>query len=248
MGVRRWCRFGFEDGADLVQDEDLVGARREFSAILEQEDRAAARRPDARHRGHHRAQQDVIVRFRPSRSRSASRGRRNRQDGRRPATGGVPPRDRHQLTRQGVMVVGPTPASCASSATCRPRSARSRRRVDDRGAGRTALRERTREWSSAARACRLATLKATRGGRGAEPASVVARHHAAEGLVVPRAPAGRRRPTGRGLVASLRGRACVRAARAMVAQALAHRILRAVGVGQRVPYDPVQNAVAPASR
>ena len=93
-------------------------------------DRAAARGPDARHRGHHpaRAGRDRALRPVPVDLRAGRT--RHRQDGGRPAPGGVPavraPRAAHPSGSPGGRAR--TPASCATSATCCRRSARSTRR------------------------------------------------------------------------------------------------------------------------
>jgi DNA helicase IV len=114
MDVARRRRFGFQHGAlTALEDEDLATpAADTHSAILEAEierprtgpmrDIVATIQPD----------QDVIVR---SELPSACTGRRTSST---PIATGC--------TARGSSSSGPTPASCATSPTCCPRSARSR--------------------------------------------------------------------------------------------------------------------------
>ena len=146
-------------------------------------DRAAARRADARHRRHHpaRAGRDrplrpVAVDLRAGRSR-------HRQDGRRPAPGGVPavrpPRAADPPGRDGGRA--PTPASCATSATCCRRWARSTRRSRRSPSWPSrSLRERQREVVDPRRRARVRGHAQGRraDGRGAVEGAVVSRDHA----------------------------------------------------------------------
>ena len=158
---------------------------------------------------------------------------------------------REQLTRQGVLVVGPNASFLRYIRDVLPGARRGgREAVDDRGArDRHPAQEINAKWSvRGSEPADVATLKGD-----ARLAEVLARalwSHVTmptEGLVVPRGARRWRVATYEveELVRSLRSRG-VRygAARAMVPQALAHRILVRMELAGDSPDDRVQNAVA----
>ncbi len=178
-------------------------------------DRAAARRPHARHRRHHPAGagRDRALRADPLGLRAGRPG--DRQDGRRPAPGGVPPlrapRPAHPPGRAG----GRTERELPALHPRRPARARRDRRdaVHDRGAGLDRLDPRAR---AADPRVRLAgARRGQRRGRDAQGRRPAGRG-AAPGALVARADAdgGSRRPAGRAAVAGrgVRGRGARRLA------------------------------------
>jgi len=254
MGVARRRRFGFQHGAlTSFEDEDLTaaGPGEQYSAILEQEIERPRVGPMRDIVATIQPEQDVIVRSDLSRSVCVQGA---------PGTGKTAVglhraayllfAHREQLTRQGVLVVGPNasflryirdvlPALgevAATQSTIAELVERS-------------LRELNPKWAIRAdEPAEVATLKGD-----ARMAEVLARalwSHVrvpTEGLVVPRGSRRWRVATyeAEELVASLRARG-VRygAARAMVPQALAHRILVRMELAGDSPDDRVQNAVA----
>ncbi len=253
MGVRRRRRFGFQHGAlTSFEDEDLAGAAGpEFSAILEQEIERPRVGPMRDIVATIQPEQDVIVRSDLSQSICVQGA---------PGTGKTAVglhraayllfAHREQLTRQGVMVVGPNasflryirdvlPALGEVEATQSTIAELAERQ----------LRELNPKWAiRGEEPADVATLKGD-----ARLAEVLSRAlwsqvtMPTEGLVVPRGARRWRVATYEveELVTSLRGRG-VRygAARAMVPQALAHRILVRMELAGDSPDDRVQNAVA----
>ena len=247
MGVRRRRRFGFQHGAlTSFEDEDLVGAAR--PGVLGDPragDRAAARRPDARHRGHHpaRAGRDRAIRPLAVDLRPGSTG--NREDGRRPAPGGVPPlrapRAADPPGRHGRRTQRQLPA-------LHPRRAARARRgrgdaVDDRRAGGEAAARAEPQVVDPKRGARRGGDAQGRRpvGRGAQPGVVVARHHADRGARrAPRCPAlagGDLRGRGAGRFAARAGRAVRRGPRDGAAGARPPDP-GADGAGRRLPRRP----------
>ncbi len=253
MGVRRRRRFGFQHGSlTAYEDEDLgTGEVEEFSAILEAEIERPRTGPMRDIVATIQPEQDVIVRSDLARSVCVQGA---------PGTGKTAVglhraayllyAHREQLTRQGVLVVGPNASFLryirdvlpalgeidATQSTIGELVARTLRGINPR-------------WEvCGADSAAVATLKG-------DPrlAEVLRRalwsqvRAPAEGLVLPR---GARRwrvaaYEAEELVESLRARG-VRygAARAMVPQSLAHRILVKMELAGDSPDDRVQDAVA----
>ena len=132
---------GSSTGRLTAYEDERPGRRRarsEHSAILEAEIERPRVGPDARHRRHHPAR---AGRDRPRRPvpHDLRAGRaRHRQDRGRAAPRGVPALRAPRAARpaRACWWSGRTRASCATSATCCPRSARSTQADHDRGAGR----------------------------------------------------------------------------------------------------------------
>ena len=94
MGVDKRRRYGFQHGRlTAYEDEDLTrtGEDAEYSAILEAEIERPRVGPMRDIVATIQPEQDVIVRADVSRSIARARSTGHRQDGRRPAPGGVPP-------------------------------------------------------------------------------------------------------------------------------------------------------------
>jgi hypothetical protein len=253
MGVELRRRFGFQHGSlTSFEDEDLTaGADAAYSAILEQEIERPRVGPMRDIVATIQPEQDVIVRSDLSRSICVQGA---------PGTGKTAVglhraayllfAHREQLTRQGVLVVGPNASFLryirdvlpalgeveATQSTIAELAAR-------------ALREVNPKWSIRGdEPADVATLKGD-----ARLAEVLARalwSHVTlptEGLVVPRGARRWRVATYEveELIGSLRARG-VRygAARAMVPQALAHRVLVRMELAGDSPDDRVQSAVA----
>ncbi len=253
MGVELRRRFGFQHGSlTSFEDEDLTaGTGADYSAILEQEIERPRVGPMRDIVATIQPEQDVIVRSDLSQSICVQGA---------PGTGKTAVglhraayllfAHREQLTRQGVLVVGPNASFLryirdvlpalgevdATQSTIAELAAR-------------ALREVNPKWSiRGEEPAAVATLKGD-----ARLAQVLARalwSHVTmptEGLVVPRGARRWRVSTYEveELVRSLRARG-VRygAARAMVPQALAHRILVRMELAGDSPDDRVQDAVA----
>ena len=253
MGVELRRRFGFQHGSlTSFEDEDLTaGTGADYSAILEQEIERPRVGPMRDIVATIQPEQDVIVRSDLSQSICVQGA---------PGTGKTAVglhraayllfAHREQLTRQGVLVVGPNASFLryirdvlpalgevdATQSTIAELAAR-------------ALREVNAKWSiRGEEPAAVATLKGD-----ARLAEVLARalwSHVTmptEGLVVPRGARRWRVATYEveELVRSLRSRG-VRygAARAMVPQALAHRVLVRMELAGDSPDDRVQDAVA----
>ena len=255
MGVGLRRRYGFQHGRlTAYEDEDLAGRRAtEHSAILEAEIERPARGPDARHRRHHPARAGRHRARRPRPGRSACRA--PRAPARRPsactARRTSSTRTASSSPARACWSSGPTPASCATSATCCRRSARSTRRSPrSRSWSARTLRARNPRWAVRGDdAAAVATLKGD-----ARLAEVLRRalwaHVAAPdrgaGRAARRAALAGRGVRGRG---GRRGRCARRgvrygAARAMLPQSLAHRVLVQMELAGDSPDDRVQDAVA----
>ncbi len=253
MGVERRRRFGFQHGRlTSLEDEDLAHGRGEgYSAILEQEIERPRVGPMRDIVATIQPEQDEIVRSDLSRSLCVQGA---------PGTGKTAVglhraayllyAHREQLTRQGVLVVGPNASFLRYIRDVLPALGEVEATQSTIGelVERT-LRGLNPKWVIAAEEpAPVATLKGD-----ARMAEVLARalwSHVSlptEALVVPRGARRWRVATYEveELVASLRSRG-VRygAARAMVPQALAHRILVRMELAGDSPDDRAQNAVA----
>ena len=143
MGVELRRRFGFQHGEMTAYEDEALRLRRRRSSEHSRDprgrDRAAARRPDARHRRHHPARAGRHRPLRPRASRSACRARPAPA---RPRSGCTARRTCSTRTAtsspgRACWWSGRTRRSCATSATCCRRSARS-----------TRSRPRSRSWSA----------------------------------------------------------------------------------------------------
>ena len=255
MGVARRRRYGFQQGRlTAFEDEDLAAgpaAAEEHSAILEAEIERPRVGPMRDIVATIQPEQDVIVRSELSRSVCVQGA---------PGTGKTAVglhraayllyAHREQLTRQGVLVVGPNASFLRYIRDVLP------------ALGEIDAKQTTIEELAASTLVRLQPRSAI---RGTDPAGVAtlkgdARMAAVlvralwsqvvpptEGLVVPRGARRWRVPAYEveELVASLRSRG-VRygAARAMVPQSLAHRVLVKMELAGDSPDDRVQDAVA----
>jgi DNA helicase IV len=254
MHVDRRRRFGFQHGTlTSYEDEDLTagGATAAYSAILEQEIERPRVGPMRDIVATIQPEQDVIVRSDLSQSICVQGA---------PGTGKTAVglhraayllfAHREQLTRQGVLVVGPNASFLRYIRDVLPALGEVDAKQSTIGElAETTLREVNAKWSvRGSEPADAATLKGD-----ARLAEVLARalwSHVTmptEGLVVPRGARRWRVATYEveELVRSLRSRG-VRygAARAMVPQALAHRILVRMELAGDSPDDRVQNAVA----
>ncbi len=254
MGVDRRRRFGFQHGTlTSYEDEALTGSgpTAEFSAILEQEIERPRVGPMRDIVATIQPEQDVIVRSDLSESICVQGA---------PGTGKTAVglhraayllfAHREQLTRQGVLVVGPNASFLRYIRDVLPALGEVEARQSTIGQlAEATLREVNAKWSvRGSEPADVATLKGD--ARLAEVLSRALWSHVtlpSEGLVVPRG-ARRWRVAAyevEELVASLKARR-VRygAARAMVPQALAHRILVRMELAGDSPDDRVQDAVA----
>jgi DNA helicase IV len=254
MGVDRRRRFGFQHGTlTSYEDEDLTATtpEAEYSAILEQEIERPRVGPMRDIVATIQPEQDVIVRSDLSQSICVQGA---------PGTGKTAVglhraayllfAHREQLTRQGVLVVGPNASFLRYIRDVLPALGEVEAKqstIEQLALG--TLRDLNPKWSvRGVEAADVATLKGD--ARMAEVLSRALWSHVTmptEGLVVPRG-ARRWRVAAyevEELVRSLRSRG-VRygAARAMVPQALAHRILVRMELAGDSPDDRVQNAVA----
>jgi DNA helicase IV len=254
MGVDRRRRFGFQHGTlTSFEDEDLTsgGTSAEYSAILEQEIERPRVGPMRDIVATIQPEQDVIVRSDLSQSICVQGA---------PGTGKTAVglhraayllfAHREQLTRQGVLVVGPNASFLRYIRDVLPALGEVDAKQSTIGElAEATLREVNAKWSvRGIEPADVATLKGD-----ARLAEVLLRAlwgHVTmptEGLVVPRGARRWRVATYEveELVRSLRSRG-VRygAARAMVPQALAHRILVRMELAGDSPDDRVQNAVA----
>jgi DNA helicase IV len=253
MGVGRRRRFGFQHGSlTSFEDEDLVaGQGSEYSAILEQEIERPRVGPMRDIVATIQPEQDVIVRSDLSRSICVQGA---------PGTGKTAVglhraayllfAHREQLTRQGVLVVGPNASFLRYIRDVLPALGEVEATQSTIGElAEKRLRDLNPKWSvRGEEPAAVATLKGD-----ARLATVLSRAlwssvtMPAEGLVVPLGARRWRVATYEveELVRSLRGRG-VRygAARAMVPQSLAHRILVRMELAGDSPDDRVQNAVA----
>ncbi len=254
MGVELRRRYGFQHGTlTSYEDEDLTsrGTSAEFSAILEQEIERPRVGPMRDIVATIQPEQDVIVRSDLSQSICVQGA---------PGTGKTAVglhraafllfAHREQLTRQGVLVVGPNASFLRYIRDVLPALGEVEAQQATIGElAEKSLRSVNPKWSvRGTEDAAVATLKGDP--RLAEVLSRALWSHVttpAEGLVVPRG-ARRWRVAAyevEELVRSLRSRG-VRygAARAMVPQALAHRILVRMELAGDSPDDRVQNAVA----
>jgi len=254
MGVDRRRRFGFQHGSlTSFEDEDLTGGgpESEYSAILEQEIQRPRVGPMRDIVATIQPEQDVIVRSDLSQSICVQGA---------PGTGKTAVglhraayllfAHREQLTRQGVLVVGPNASFLRYIRDVLPALGEVEAKQSTIGQlAEATLRDVNPKWTVRGdEPADVATLKGD-----ARLASVLSRalwSHVTlptEGLVVPRGSRRWRVATYEvdGVVTSLRNRG-VRygAARAMVPQALAHRILVRMELAGDSPDDRVQNAVA----
>jgi DNA helicase IV len=254
MGVALRRRYGFQHGSlTSYEDEDLTGGgtSSEYSAILEQEIERPRVGPMRDIVATIQPEQDVIVRSDLSQSICVQGA---------PGTGKTAVglhraafllfAHREQLTRQGVLVVGPNASFLRYIRDVLPALGEVEAQQSTIGElAEKSLRSLNPKWSvRGTEDAAVATLKGD--ARLAEVLSRALWSHVtmpADGLVVPRGARRWRVATYEveELVRSLRSRG-VRygAARAMVPQALAHRILVRMELAGDSPDDRVQNAVA----
>ena len=255
MGIARRRRYGFQQGQlTAYEDEDLAAgpsAAGGHSVILETEIERPRVGPMRDIVATIQPEQDVIVRSELSRSICVQGA---------PGTGKTAVglhraayllyAHREQLTRQGVLVVGPNASFLRYIRDVLPALGEidARQTTIEELAAAAVVRLQPRSAIGGADPAGVATLKGD-----ARMAAVLERAlwsqlvPATEGLVVPRGSRRWRVPTYevQELVASLRSRG-VRygAARAMVPQSLAHRVLVKMELAGDSPDDRVQDAVA----